>query len=86
MQFTNLLATAVVLLTVLAVVALVIKLDRRSACAYELLPGLLSPGEAAFYRALLAAVSPFPDRAEGARGRPPTLWNIAGVNLDDSGT
>lgn len=58
MQITTILAAAVFLLSVLVVIAMVMKPQRQPTGAYELLPGLLSDGEMAFYRALLAAVSP----------------------------
>jgi hypothetical protein len=57
MQATAIIAAALFLLSVLVVVALIRKRQRPPTSAYELLPGLLSQGETAFYRALLAAVS-----------------------------
>jgi hypothetical protein len=52
-------AGALLLLFVLIVVLVFRKPRRRTAGPYELLPGLLSQGEAAFYRALFAAVSEY---------------------------
>jgi hypothetical protein len=50
-------AGALLLLCVLIVVLVLRKPRRRAPGPYELLPGLLSQGEAAFYRALFVAVS-----------------------------
>jgi hypothetical protein len=57
MQLTSILTAALLLLSVLVVVAALIKPQRQATGVYELLPCLLSQGERAFYRALLAAVS-----------------------------
>jgi hypothetical protein len=57
MQVMTIAAAALFLLSVLVVVAALIKSERQPTSIYELLPGLLSQGERAFYRALLAAVS-----------------------------
>jgi hypothetical protein len=50
-------AAALFLFVVVIVFSVMRKLERRRLGPYELLPGLLSQGETAFYRALLAAVS-----------------------------
>lgn len=57
MSVMTIIASAVLLLCALIVVSVLRQPARRPAGAYELLPGLLSQGETAFYRALLAAVS-----------------------------
>ena len=57
MQVTTILAAAVFVLSTLVVVSLILKVERTAKGAYELLPGLLSQGETAFYHALRAAVS-----------------------------
>jgi hypothetical protein len=57
MQLTTIVAAAVFVLSVLIVIAVVMKPQREPTGTYELLSGLLSDGEMAFYRALLAAVS-----------------------------
>jgi hypothetical protein len=56
MQITIILAAALLLFFVLVIVAALNK-PKRKTRAYELLPGLLSQGESAFYRALLVAVA-----------------------------
>lgn len=57
MSVTTILAGAVLLFCALIVVSVLRKRARRTAGAYELLPGILSQGEMAFYRALLVAVA-----------------------------
>ena len=57
MQATTILAGAVFFFSALVILSLLLRSVRQPASFYELLPGLLSQGETAFYRALLAAVS-----------------------------